>query len=334
MRDFPAPQLPPPSIEGIVSAAKTIDRVFTGTPLAEFDTLTDALGCRRAVAKVETLNPIRSFKGRGASWFLAGLDEGARTPLVAASAGNFGQGLAYAARSRGRSLTVFAATTASPTKITAMRRLGAQVRLAGQDFDAAKEAARAYARDHGAILVVDGDHPAIAEGAGTIACELTEQCQGAPLDTLLVPLGNGALATGIGTWIKEAWPGTRVVAVASAGAPAMARSWYEGQIVETGRVDTIADGIAVRVPVPYALSTMRGTVDEVVQVADTAIITAMRLIHREMGLVVEPAGAAGLAAVLADPARFRGQQIGTVLCGANLTPEQISGWLLAPQAVG
>jgi threonine dehydratase len=315
---------PPPSHDGIAAAARAIDPVFLDSPLTRHDALDDRLGCR-LVAKVETLNPIRSFKGRGTSWFLtaAGADD---ARLVTASAGNFGQGLAYAARSHDRALTVFAATTANPLKVAAMERLGAVVRLEGRDFDEAKIAAAAFAEESGARLVVDGDHPAIAEGAGTIARELTTR-HPEPVDALVVPLGNGALATGVGTWMKHAAPATRVVAVAARGAPSMAASWHEGRIVETDRADTIADGIAVRVPIPYAVETMRGTVDEVLLVSDESILTAMRLVLETLGLLVEPAGVAGLAAVLAEPAQFAGQTVATVLCGSNLTPAQINAWL-------
>ncbi|HEX2315767.1 MAG TPA: pyridoxal-phosphate dependent enzyme [Thermomonospora sp.] len=316
---------PPPSAARIERAAHAIDPVFTGSPACGHDGLAAALGVRRVIVKDETRNPIRSFKGRGASWFMAHL--GGDGPLVTASAGNFGQGLAYAARARGRALTVFAAETASPVKVAAMRRLGARVRLAGDDFDAAKAAAVACAREGGGRLVVDGDDREIAEGAGTIAWELTRQVTDAPLDTVLVPLGNGALAGGVGTWLRHAWPGTRVIAVAAEGAPAMARSWRENRAVTTPGVDTVADGIAVRVPVPYALRVMRDTVDEVLEVPDEAIVAAMRLLHRTLGLVAEPAGAAGLAAVLAHPDAFAGLSVGTVACGANLTAGQRRRWL-------
>ncbi len=200
--------LTPPSAARIADACASIDPVFTGTPIVRQEAAEAILGCR-LVAKVETLNPIRSFKGRGTSWFVHGVATHER--LVTASAGNFGQGLAYAARARGMKVVVFAATTANPLKIEAMRRLGADVRLEGHDFDAAKAAARRYADGEGARLVVDGDDPAIAEGAGTIAAELTRA--GAAPEIILVPLGNGALATGVGAWMKAESPRTRVVAV-------------------------------------------------------------------------------------------------------------------------
>jgi threonine dehydratase len=316
----------PPSAARIAAARAAIDPVFLGSPLVQHSTLDDLLECRLQL-KVETLNPIRSFKGRGASWYVAGRQD--TGPLVTASAGNFGQGVAWAARARGIRLTVFAATTANPLKLEAMRRLGAEVKLSGADFDAAKAAAVAFAAAGGGTLVVDGDEPAVAEGAGTIAAELTGA--GARPDVVLVPLGNGALATGVGAWMKAESPVTRVVGVVAKAAPCMKTSFDTGIPVETRTAGTIADGIAVRVPVPYALETMRGTVDEVVEVSDEDILAAMRLCHERLGLVVEPAGAAGLAALIARPTVYAGQQVATILCGGNLTPAQIRTWLL-PEA--
>lgn len=315
-----------PRWQDIAHAAVAIDPTFTGSSLVHQPALDDEVGCR-VEFKVETLNPLRLFKGRGADWYLQDPDEDPRRGLVTASAGNFGQGVAYAARRHDRTVTVFAAVNANPVKVAAMRRWGAVVELVGDDFDEAKKAARRYARATGAELLVDGDHPRVAEGAGTIAYELVNQHAGTPLDRVVVPLGNGALAAGIGTWLRHAWPDRQVIAVAAAGAPAMALSWHQERIVETTRVNTIADGVAVRVPVPYALAAMRPSVDDVVEVDDTDILRAMRLVHTHLGLVVEPAGATGLAAVLADPQRYRGSTVGTVLCGGNIDPAQAQAFL-------
>ena len=266
------------------------------------------------VCKLEVANPIRSFKGRGATWFLSTLVE-RPSRLVTASAGNFGQGLAFAARDRGLPVTIFAATAANARKVGRMRALGAEVVLAGHDLDAAKVAARAWASERGALFVEDGREPAIAEGAGTIALEL---CASEPgLDAVVVPVGNGALIAGMATWLEAAAPRVRVIGVCAAAAPAMAESWQQGRPVSTATVATIADGIAVREPVPEALLDMRGVVDEMLTVEDTAIVEAMALLEHEAGLLVEPAGAAGLAAISATRERWRGQRVATVLCGSN-----------------
>jgi len=118
-----------------------------------------------------------------------------------------------------------------------------------------------------------------------------------------------------------------MIGVAALGAPAMAESWKAGRIIEHAQINTIADGIGVRVPVPEAVADMRETVDDVLLVSDESLVRAMKLLHQHVGVVVEPSGAAGLAAILENPDRFQGQLIGIILCGSNLTPQQITQWL-------
>ena len=302
-------------LDSIARAAREIDPVFRSTPQFE----ADALGRRidaRVLLKVETANPIRSFKGRGTDFFLRTLKPLPRR-MVTASAGNFGQGLAYAARARGVNLDIFAAESANPLKIARMRDLGASVRLAGRDFDDAKSHARVYAEREGLMFVEDGRELAIAEGAGSMAVELCQWPE--PIATMLVPLGNGALLGGIGAWMKAHSPATQIIGVCAAGAPAMRDSLRSNSIVQTERAETIADGIAVRVPVPAALAYLRPVVDGVVLVTDHALRRAMDLVRDETGLVAEPAGVAGLAALFGTRTEIRnGGLVATPLCGSNV----------------
>ncbi|MBL8962183.1 MAG: pyridoxal-phosphate dependent enzyme [Gemmatimonadetes bacterium] len=313
----------PFSLEAISAAAAGIAPVFRHTPQFRAESLGAVLGCDVAV-KVETVNPIRSFKGRGTDWFVQGLTE--TRPLVCASAGNFGQGLAYAARARGIPLTVFASVHANPLKVERMRALGATVRQVGADFDAAKAAGQAFARAQDERYVEDGREPPIAVGAASIAVELL--AAGDRYDTIVIPLGNGALLGGMATWIKAVAPGTEVIGVCAAAAPSMKLSWERGTAIETTDASTIADGIAVRVPIPEALDSLRGIVDDIVLVDERQIIDSMRLTWRETGLVVEPAGVVGVTAIAADRPRFAGRRVATVLCGGNVTPQQAVEWRL------
>jgi threonine dehydratase len=301
------------SPQRILAAKGRIDPVFLDTPLRRAPDLDRRLGAE-LLFKDETANPIRSFKGRGACNMLAQMQ--ASAPLVCASAGNFGQGMAWAARAHGVDLTVFAARNAVAGKVEAMRRLGASVMLEGDDFDAAKDAARAYAASEGLLFVEDGAHAPIAEGAGTLALEITEAA--GPIDVFVTPLGNGALIAGVGCWAKHSRPETDVVAVCAAAAPAMALSVRNGAIVTTPNANTIADGIAVRKPILSAVHAVREVVDDIVLVEENHIREAMRLLQDILGLVVEPAGAAGLAALLATPDRWRGMRIAVPLCGGNV----------------
>lgn len=300
-------------IERVRRAAGRIDPVFLDTPLLHAAALDAELGCE-LLAKDETRNPIGSFKGRGTDWFaVSALHAG--DALVCASAGNFGQGLARAAALRGHRCTVFAATGANPLKAEAMRRFGAEVVLAGDDFDAAKDAARDYAAARGRRFVEDGAEAAIAEGAGTIALELLAAAE---FDVALVPLGNGALLAGVGAVLRRLAPHTRIVAVVAENAPAMKLSLEAGRFIETARADTIADGIAVRTPIASVLPSLRACCDEVVAVSEADIFAAMRAIHQRLDRVVEPAAAVGVAAVLAARECHAGCRVATILGGANI----------------
>ncbi len=317
------------SANNIAAAMGVIDTAFLRTPLLSDTSLNRVLEME-LFFKVETLNPIRSFKGRGTDLLVAKIRD--RRTLICASAGNFGQGLARAAAKRKRPVVVFVARNANPLKVQAMRDFGAEVRQYGADFDAAKEAARRYAASIDAFYVEDGALPEIAEGAGTMALEISEV--GMMPEQIIVPLGNGALATGIGCWCRHAESGTRVIAVVAENAPAMRLSFAAREPVSTDTADTVADGIAVREPVAYAVASMAQTVDEVLSVREETIVRAMRLLHGHLGLVVEPAGAAGLAAVLEHHARFKGKRAAIPLCGSNVTQEDAKRWFLAPRTSG
>ncbi len=311
------------SLDRIARAASVIDPVFLDTPQFRAEAFEDLLDCR-LVVKVETLNPIRSFKGRGTEYFAATLD--GRPPLVCATAGNFGQGMAFSARKRDLTLTIFAARTANPMKVERMRALGGDVRLVGEDADAAWAAAESFAAEQGARLAVDGRDVAISEGAGTIGIEMLRRPE--TFDAIVVPVGDGALISGVARWVKAHRPATRMIGVCASGAPAMERSWRAGRVEEQGPADTIADGIALRAPFPEALADLTGLVDDIVLVDDRALLAAMRHAHARLGVVLEPAGAAGLAAVLGARERFRGQLVGTILTGGNITERRMGDWLV------
>lgn len=302
-------------IQQMREVSRHIDSVFLHSRIATSDALDAAIGCR-ILAKVELENPVGSFKGRGTEWFCAtALSPG--EPVVCASAGNFGLGLARAASRRGHACVVFVARNANPVKVEALRRLGVDVRFAGNDFDAAKETARAHAMAHNLRFVEDGAEPEIAQGAGTIALELLD---GARFDAMVVPLGNGALLAGIGSALRYLAPHTEIIAVVARNAPAMKQSLEAGIAIETEHADTIADGIAVRTPIASALPELRDCCDAVVAVSEQEIFEAMQLIHRHLHLVVEPAGAVGIAAVMADPRHFAKRCVATVLSGGNIAP--------------
>ena len=222
--------------------------------------------------------------------------------------------MAYACRKRGVPLAVYAGTTANALKLERMRALGGAGRLAREDFDAAKSEARRAAQESGVRFVEDGLDVETLEGAGTIRLGWLRSPES--LDALLVPLGNGALFSGVARVMKARSPKTRVIAVQAAGAPAMIESWREGRVVVPDQIDTIGDGIGVRVPIPQAVEDMRGLVDDAVLVTEGAIVRGMRLLHQHTGIVAEPSAAVGIAALLEHPRVIaltcRGNRVGRV----------------------
>jgi len=303
------------SVEGIESARDLIDPVFLDSPQFRSDALSRLLEAE-VIVKLECVNPIRSFKARGAFAFVERHRETAPTPWLCASAGNFGQGLAYAATRHSIPLIVYAATTANAYKVAKMRELGAEVTLVGDDFDAAKDACRAHAQRDGLTFVEDGHDEAITEGAGTIATELGSWRP--PLDEVILPVGNGALVNGVGTWLKARCPETRIVGAGALGAPAMERSYRTGRVETTDSVSTIADGVATRIPVPSAVATMLEVVDDMILVDETWIRRAMDLIQLELGITPEPAGAVPLAAAMREPGRVKGRRVALLVSGSNV----------------
>jgi threonine dehydratase len=309
------------SLQHIVAASEAIDPAFRDTPQYEAETLHAQLGCR-LVVKVETLNPIRSFKARGAQFLVSQMSGSPH--LVCATAGNFGQGMAYAARRRGWPITIFVGANANPMKVDRMRQLGAMVRQGSDDPDELHAEAEAFARMNGFHLVQDGREAAIAEGAGTIAVELLKwpKC----FDDIVVPLGDGALLGGMARWVKAQCPTTRVIGVCATASPAMERSWRSKKVVSAPCDGTIAAGIRVGTPFEEAVTDLADLIDDVLLVPDSSLITAMRLAHKELGVILEPAGAAGLAALLDHREQFRGRLVATVLTGGNVSPNNLAEW--------
>ncbi len=307
----------------IRAASRTLHPAFVGSPQFVHDGLSARAG-RPVVVKVETVNPIRSFKGRG-TWHavreLVGEGSiGPDRPLVVASAGNFGQGVAFAGRALGVPVTVYASTAANPVKVERMRALGATVIQEGRDFDEARQAAEAHARSSGARLLVDGQDPRISTGAATLAAELTDAIDAGALPelgTAYVPVGNGALIVGVGSWLRSSAPACRVIGVQADGAPSMTLSWRQGRLVQTTTAATYADGIATRVPIPEALDLMVGRVDDMRLIAEARLHDAEAELTAELGVTVEGSAAASWAAVMADDDPAPGAAL-VIVTGSNV----------------
>lgn len=299
----------------IAQAALSIDSVFTNSPQYQSEVLSQHLGVH-LIHKIESYNPIGSFKGRGVDWWFNQNRDSQH--IVCASAGNFGQAVAYVGRKHGVAVTVFAAESANRAKVEAMRRLGATVILAGADFDAAKLEAEKYAQANGSFYLVDGLAPEIAEGAGSIMVELGQYPE--PIDKFYVPIGNGSLINGIGAWAKAEMPATQIIGVVAENAPSMMLSWQEGKIINTASADTIADGIAVRLPILEAVQGMEGVVDDVIAVSEEEIVQASQLLFEQENLIVEPSGCVSLAAIIKNAEADQGLTVVNLVCGKNIQP--------------
>lgn len=262
--------------------------------------------------KNETVSPIASFKWRGALNAL--LREGSRRGVVTSSTGNHGQGVAWAARVTGIPAHIFLPLGANPTKRRKIELLGADVHEMGHDLDAAKELAIVFARDEGMTFVDDGESEAVIEGAGTVGLEIANALD--RIDVVYVPMGSGSLASGVAIAIKEKHPDARVVAVQSKGSPAMVESFHARRAIERP-IDTVADGLMCRVPAQLALDLLVEHVDEAMTIPDAEILRAAREMILSAHLLVEPSGAAGLAAWL----RRRESHAVVIATGANITPE-------------
>jgi threonine dehydratase len=309
----------------IRAARQVIDPVFLDTPLYRCEGLEAALGCAVSV-KLETANPVRCFKGRGTELVASQLAGRGERAAVCASAGNLGQALAWSGRGRGIDVTVVASRRAPVAKLDRIRALGARLELVDCDFDLARERAVAIAGRDGIRLVEDSLDLETCEGAATIGLELVEAAP--PFDAVLIALGGGAMATGVGHVLKALAPGVEVICVQPLGAPAMTRSWRERRVVTTDSTDTIADGVAGRRPIPAVLDDLLLVADDAVLVRESSIKAGMRLLLEHAGLVVEPSAALGVAAVLEDRDRFAGRHVVTIVCGSNVDPAAYHRWTL------
>ncbi len=308
----------------IRAARRVIDPVVLDTPLYRCEALEPDLGCAVSI-KLETANPVRSFKARGTEVVASQLADHGSTDVVCASAGNLGQALAWSGRSRGLRVTVVASRFAPAAKLDRIRALDARLELVDGDFDMARERAAAIARHDGIRLVEDSLDIETCEGAATIGLELARALPS--LDAILIALGGGALATGVGYVVKALAPEVEVICVQPRGAPAMTLSWRQRRVVTTDSTSTIADGVAGRCPIPAVLADLLLVADDAVLVSEGSIISGMRMLLHHAGLVVEPSAALGIAAILEDRGRFAGRHVATIVCGSNVDLDAYHRWI-------
>jgi len=291
----------------VARAAERLAPYAPPTPLVQSLLLSRDLGCELWV-KNETVSPIASFKWRGALNAILGSD----VPVVTSSTGNHGQGVAWAARTAGVAAHVFLPLGANPLKRAKIELLGATIHDTGHDLDDAKAQAMDFAREHALRFIDDGESAEVIAGAGTVGFEIAQQLR--DLDVVYAPMGSGSLASGVGI----AMPGTRVIAVQAKGSPAMVESFHARGAIERP-IDTLAEGLMCRVPAQLALELLIAHVADAVTVSDDELLAAARRMILGAQVLVEPSGAAGLAAALRDD--VRGKRVVVIATGANITPD-------------
>jgi len=313
----------PVTLADVRAAAEIIDGQVERTPMRASRTLSEITGAQVWV-KFENMQFTASFKERGALNKLSQLSEAERKQgVIAASAGNHAQGVAYHAKRLGIPATIVMPQTTPFTKVEHTQAFGARVLLQGQTFDEAKAFADQLEKDEGLIRIHPFDDPLIIAGQGTIGLEMLE---GVPdLDTLVVPIGGGGQISGIAIAAKAISPNIRIIGVQAAMYAGMVAALSKGEKPIGGA--SIAEGIAVKEPGRITREIVDALVDEIVLVQEEHLERSITLFLAVEKTVAEGAGAAGLAALLAHPNKFAGRKVGLVLCGGNIDLRLLSSVL-------
>lgn len=307
----------PVTLDDVRGAHKMLSGVARTTPLESSRHLSELIGAPVQL-KCENLQRTGSFKLRGAYVRIAGLSPVERAAgVVTASAGNHAQGVALASSTLGVRSTVFMPAAAPLPKVAATRDYGADVRLVGENFDATLAAAMEYAQATGAVFIHPFDHPDIIAGQGTVGLEILDQCP--EVRTILVGTGGGGLLAGIATAVKHARPDVKVLGVQAEGAAAYPPSLRTGCPVALSQFATMADGIQVGRPGDLPFEIISRLADDVLTVSEDALAQALLLCLERAKLVVEPAGASTVAALLEHGDRIEGPVV-AVLSGGNIDP--------------
>lgn len=309
-----------PDLDDVLAARARIAPYLPRTPLYRYPVLDELTGARLWV-KHENHQPIGAFKVRGGVNLVAQLpDSGRATGLASASTGNHGQSIAWAAALFGVSASIYVPEGANPVKVDAIRALGAEVIFAGADFDAAREECERQAVSSGRRYVNSGNEPDLIAGVATYTLEILEQRPG--IEVLVVPVGGGSGAAGACIVAKAVRPAIQVIGVQSDAAPAAYLSWRAGTLV-TDQTATIAEGLATRTAFELPQQILREHLDDFLLVGDDQLKAATRLMIEKTRNLVEPAGAAALAAVLASRDRFEDRDVAVVCSGGNISPPQL-----------
>src|SRR5580658_8364931 len=319
---------PVPDLALALAARQRTAPYLRPTPLYRYPALDELTGARTWV-KHENHQPVGAFKVRGGVNLVSQLtaDE-RRRGLIAASTGNHGQSVAYAADLFGVRAVICMPEQANPVKVESMWAMGAEVIFHGRDFDEAREHCEKQATEYGYRYVHSGNEPSLVAGVATYTVEILEAQP--ETEVIVVPVGGGSGAAGACVVAKTVRSSIEVIGVQSEAAPAAYRSWQAGALVED-TTSTFAEGLATRTAFELPQQILGALLDDFVLVSEAALKAATRLMIEKTRNLVEPAGAAALAAVLGAPERFAGRKVAIVCSGGNISPAQLAGlWSSEP----
>ncbi len=306
----------------IIEAKKKINGVVNKTPFAEAPLLSQRVGAKIYLKK-ENLQITGAYKIRGAYNKISSLnDEEKKRGVIAASAGNHAQGVAYSAKAFGVPATIIMPEATPLLKVVGTKALGAEVVLKGENYDEAYEYALKYSKENNLTFIHPFKDDKVMAGQGTVALEMYDEVD--DLDMILVPIGGGGLISGIGSAIKQLDPRIKIIGVTAKGAPAMYESFKEKKALSTNDVRTIADGIAVRDANEKNLKIILECVDDIVQVDDEEIANAVLFLLERQKIVVEGAGAVGVAALMHKKVDAKDKKVGIVISGGNIDVGMLS----------
>ncbi|HUZ55357.1 MAG TPA: threonine/serine dehydratase [Streptosporangiaceae bacterium] len=309
-----------PDLADVLAARRRIAPYLRPTPLYRYPAL-DTLAGAQLWVKHENHQPVGAFKVRGGVNLVSRLSDDERgRGVITASTGNHGQSVAYAANLFGVHAIVCVPEQANPVKVESMRALGADVVFHGQDFDDAREHCEKLSAEHGYRYVHSGNEPRLIAGVATYALEILESQP--DIEVIVVPVGGGSGAAGTCTVAKAVRPSIEVIGVQAEAAPAAYRSWRARALV-TDATSTFAEGLATRTAFDLPQQILWRLLDDFVLVSEDALRTATRTMIEKTRNLVEPSGAAALAAVLAGPARFAGRKVAIICSGGNISPAQL-----------
>ena len=308
-----------PTVEAIEKASGVLEEILEPTPFQKNQNLSDIYGAD-VYLKREDLQMVRSYKIRGAYNKIRSIEpESMKNGIVCASAGNHAQGVAFSCSKLQIMGSIFMPVTTPKQKIEQVRMFGREyieIILTGDTFDAANSAAIRYAKENDKTFIPPFDDPKVMEGQGTIGREILSQCK-EKLDYVFVPIGGGGLASGLGSYIRQMSPETKIIGVEPGGAPCMKEAIKAGKVIKLEQIDKFVDGAAVQEAGALTYEVCKEVLDDIIVVPEGAVCTTIIQMYNKSAIVVEPAGALAATALRFYADKIKGKKVACIVSGSN-----------------